>query len=99
VSEKPDTKDQAQERLRALCMRHDLERGGIFEHWKGGLYVITALSIAEDTLEPLVTYRSNGRGTESTRKISVFVEEMAWSAELKEYGHVEPVPRFRRIQR
>jgi hypothetical protein len=85
-----DTKDDAQAALRALCEEHGLERGHIFEHWKGGLYVITALSVAEDTLEPLVTYRSNSKGTESTRRLAVFVEELA-----RGEGRI---PRFRRIQ-
>jgi hypothetical protein len=94
-----DAKDRAQDDLGELCAQHGLERGRVYEHWKGGLYVITALSVAEDTLEPLVTYRSNTKGTESTRRLSVFVEELAWSAETKQHGHDGPVARFRRVQR
>jgi hypothetical protein len=97
VSDEHDAKDKAQARLDELCLQHGLERGCIFQHWKGGFYVITALSIAEDTLEPLVTYRSNSHGTESTRRLPVFVEELAWSSELERYGHSGPVPRFRRF--
>lgn len=50
--------------------------GEIYRHYKGGLYVIVARSIKEDTLEPLVTYRSNAKGTFWTRTLANFTEEV-----------------------
>lgn len=48
--------------------------GQVFRHYKGGLYVVTEVSIMEDSLEPLVTYRSNARGTSWTRTLANFTQ-------------------------
>lgn len=64
-----DEKDSAHEALR------DAPRPGtLYRHYKGGLYSIVACSIREDTLEPLVTYRSVERGTAWTRTLANFTE-------------------------
>ncbi len=57
--------------------------GQVYRHWKGGLYVVLALSVKEDTLEQMVTYRSLQRGN-------------TWARTLKDWSSlVAPdVPRF-----
>lgn len=49
-----EEKDRAQADLQAL----DLRPGDRFRHYKGGQYEIVNLAVKEDTLEPLVIYRS-----------------------------------------
>lgn len=45
----------------------------IYRHFKGRLYLVLSVSLAEDTLEPLVTYMSlNGDGKVWSRKQEVF---------------------------
>lgn len=31
---------------------------GIYRHYKGGIYLLVSVSLMEDTLDPVVTYRS-----------------------------------------
>jgi hypothetical protein len=73
-----------------LARRHNLPVvGGIYRHYKGGLYVVIAVSIQEETGEPLVTYRSNARGTFWTRTLQNFQEHV-------DFPDADSVPRFRR---
>ncbi len=44
--------------------------GQIYRHYKGGLYTIVAMAIMEDTLEPMVVYQSNLKGTISIRTLT-----------------------------
>jgi hypothetical protein len=48
--------------------------GEVYRHYKGGIYSIVCRSIKEDTLEPLVTYHSNAKGTNWTRTVENFTE-------------------------
>lgn len=63
-----DPKAEAQLRL----ARSGIRRGQVFRHYKGGIYSVVSTSIMEDTLVPLVTYKSNARETEWTRTLEVF---------------------------
>lgn len=69
-SNHPDPKTAAQLELQA---RDRPVVGGVYRHYKGGLYVVTERSVMEDTLVPLVTYRSNARGTSWTRTMENFL--------------------------
>ncbi len=66
--------------------------GEVYRHYKGGLYVVIARSIKEDTLEPLVTYRSNLKGTFWTRTVANFTERVPAGGSATG----GPGPRFRR---
>jgi len=84
-------KDEAQEKLAVVSSAiPGIQPGDIYSHYKGGLYVIVCLSIHESTLEPLVTYRSNARGTIWTRPLRNFTEI------ISNYGEREPIPRFQK---
>jgi hypothetical protein len=49
-------------------------RLGVYEHTKGGLYIVFAVSLKEDTLDPLVHYYSIDKKTRWTRDYENFVE-------------------------
>jgi hypothetical protein len=51
----------------------------VWRHYKGGIYVVVAVSLMEDSLEPLVTYRSNKHGTFWTRTMGNFLEHIETS--------------------
>jgi hypothetical protein len=76
--------------------RPTLEPGQIFQHYKGGLYVVVALSIKEDTLEPMITYRSNKKRTYWTRTIANFLEMIDVPVESSDL-EIRQQPRFRPI--
>jgi hypothetical protein len=67
--------------------------GEIYRHYKGDLYVIICRSIKEDTLEQLVTYRSNAKSTYWTRTVENFTETVSYAAD----NPSGPCPRFRRV--
>jgi hypothetical protein len=48
--------------------------GQVFRHYKGGIYTVVARAVKEDTLEPLVVYRSDERGTVWARTLADFTE-------------------------
>jgi hypothetical protein len=50
--------------------------GEVYRHWKGGIYSIVARAIREDTLEPVVIYRSNLKGTNWERTVANFMESV-----------------------
>jgi hypothetical protein len=64
-----DDKDEVQERLRATSLKL-----GVYRHYKGGLYVLFAESVREETLEPMVHYFSLEKKTRWTRSKSNFGE-------------------------
>lgn len=65
-----DPKDAAQVALAAS----DIRPGDVYRHYKGGLYVVVCLSVNEASLEPMVTYRSNAKGTIWTRTLKNFAD-------------------------
>ncbi len=67
-------KDNAQEELKKL----PIKAGDRFKHYKAeGIYEIVTLAVKEDTLEPLVVYRSLGHGdTVWVRTYENFTEEL-----------------------
>lgn len=85
-----DDKDLAQ----ALHMGGSPKPGEIYRHYKGGLYSIVARAIKEDTLEPLVIYRSNAKGSVWARTLANFTETIEASAEGR---LLESCPRFARV--
>lgn len=56
-----DSKDEAQSKLEELRAR--VPDGSQWQHYKGGKYVVLATCLKEDTLKPLVIYRSLRYGT------------------------------------
>jgi hypothetical protein len=67
-----DPKDEAQLKL---AVAHDIPcPGDVYRHYKGGLYAVVAVALAEDTLAPLVVYRSNAKGTTWARTLHNFRE-------------------------
>ena len=72
-----DPKDEAQRRL-AEC---GLAPGKIFRHYKGGFYTIVALAIKEDTLEPMIVYQSNAKGTIWARTLADWNERVNMDVE------------------
>lgn len=71
---------------------------GVYRHYKGGLYVVLAISLDEATGEPLVTYRSNQKGTYWTRTLRNFQEHVrvATGTDVGGSQIEREVPRFRR---
>lgn len=67
-----DAKDEAQEKLASIPFKP----GDRFTHYKGGEYEIVAVALAEDTLTPLVIYRSLEKGTIWARTFSNWSEEV-----------------------
>jgi hypothetical protein len=66
-----DEKDMAQAKLAARSFPM-----GRYQHYKGPFYWVFAVSIDEETLEPLVHYESLVHGTCWTRKMSNFCESV-----------------------
>jgi hypothetical protein len=66
-----DEKDKAQ--LELLNVLHTFEFG-TYVHYKGGKYMVTGLSVMEDTLDVLVHYCSLEKGTHWTRTYKNFTE-------------------------
>jgi hypothetical protein len=64
-------KNTAQEQLRAL--EHP-RAGDLYDHYRGGDYLVVAVSLKEDTLEPMVTYHSVKLGWNWTRTLANFTE-------------------------
>lgn len=84
-----------------LSRRRDLPRkGGIYEHYKGGLYVVTEIGLFETTGDIMVSYKSNRTGDVWVRTLSNFEEHVS-DEDLLTAGIISevPVPRFRRVDR
>ena len=72
------TKDTAQEKLKEILIKP----GDQFRHYKAeGTYEIVTLAVKEDTLEPLVVYRSLGHG--GTTWVRTYEN---WSEEIEVEG-------------
>jgi hypothetical protein len=67
--------------------------GQRYEHYKGGTYEVVAVSVDEETLEPLITYKSLKLGTFTTRTRENFLERV----KSEKSGCVVGRPRFMRI--
>lgn len=80
-------KDEAQQDLHR---RQNLPVvGGVYRHYKGGLYVVLAVGIDEETGTPTVAYRSNRRNTVWFRTVENFQGEVTTGA-----GHFYCASRF-----
>jgi hypothetical protein len=80
-------KDVAQEKLREL----PIKPGDRFRHYKAdGVYEVVTLAVKEDTLEPLVVYRSLGHG--GTIWVRTYEN---WSQEVDDAGTIKA--RFTRL--
>ena len=84
-----DAKDEAQAKLAATDFKL-----GVWRHYKGGLYVVFALSLDEETLQPLVHYFSLEKRTRWTRAMhnfkSVKIEEQPWWAYKPRFTYERP---------
>lgn len=68
-------KDKAQAELATLPLRP----GDTFTHYKvGGTYEIVTLAVKEDTLEPLVVYKSHEHNSVWVRTYQNFIEEVEY---------------------
>lgn len=65
-------KDWAQAKLKECGVKP----GQIYRHYKGGLYTVVAVSLKEDTMEPMVTYHSNVKESTWTRTLANFTETL-----------------------
>lgn len=79
-------KDKAQ----ALLATLPIQIGDIFTHYKGGEYEVIALALKEDTLEPMVIYKSPEH--DNTVWARVYAD---WNAEVEWEG--KKVKRFSKI--
>lgn len=71
-----ELKMQAQCALPEAIERWGLFPDAIFQHWKGGLYVILSVSVMQETWEILVTYKSNKYGTQWTHTLDDFTKQV-----------------------
>lgn len=51
---------------------------GVFDHFKGGVYLVERLARSADTGEPIVVYLSLHHGTWHTRRLSQWNEVVPW---------------------
>lgn len=66
-----DPKDEAQARLDAVA-----PKPGRYRHYKGGEYEVLLCAIKENTLEPMVIYRSLTHGTIWVRTVTEWNNEV-----------------------
>jgi hypothetical protein len=83
------SKDEAQR----ILSHSTLEPGQIFRHYKGGLYTVVCICVKEDTLEPMVIYRSNAKGTVWARTFADWSELIPTG---QEFPYCVLQPRFAR---
>ena len=76
-------KDRAQEAFRAL---EKTVRIGLYQHYKGGFYVVYGMSLDEATLEALVHYYSLKKKSRWTRTYANFSEEVGGIARFTYVG-------------
>jgi hypothetical protein len=65
-------------------------RLGVWEHHKGGLYIVFAVTLKEDTLDPMVSYYSIDKKTRWTRTYENFVE-LIGEGKRPRFSYVRPV--------
>jgi len=78
-----DDKQAAQLTLRHASLACPV---GVYEHYKGGQYIVFAHTVDEATLQALVHYFCCARGTRWTRTVANFMEP------------VDGTPRFRHVR-
>jgi hypothetical protein len=78
-------KNEARRRL----FESGIEADQTWRHYKGRLYTVVAAAIKEDTLEPMVVYRSKAEGTIWVRTLENWREPVGSSGSR--------VPRFIRM--
>ena len=61
----------------------------VWRHYKGGIYTVIATPLKEDTLERLVVYHSNQKGTTWARTLQDFRSKVVVDGGLR--------PRFERV--
>jgi hypothetical protein len=83
--------DSAKDVAQAELAMSGISGGQIYRHYKGGYYCVVAVSLKEDTLEPLVTYHSNLTDTDWTRTLQNFTE-------MVELPNGERIKRFTRVE-
>jgi len=79
-----DAKDEAQKWLASLDIRL-----GLYRHYKGGEYIVFAVTLTEDTLSPRVHYYSVEKGTRWTRTEADFFGQVA--GDQPRFTYVGPV--------
>ena len=85
-----DDKNEAQARLAATCESADVWPGHVYRHYKGGEYVVFAVTLDEDVLVPLVHYYSLEKRTRWTRMIVNFADVIGDQASHR-FERVRPV--------
>jgi hypothetical protein len=73
-----------------------IEAGQVWRHYKGGLYVVVAVALKEDTLEPLVVYRSNKKGTVWARTFGDWTDWVSYAPTGTD--EIQPARRFVRVR-
>jgi hypothetical protein len=81
----PDEKDAAQAKLARLGPRL-----GVYRHYKGPEYVLFALTLKEDTLEPMVHYYSLEKKTRWTRTYEDFTHDIEGNGLSRRFTYVRP---------
>jgi hypothetical protein len=86
-----DEKTEAQSKLAETCAAAGVRVGHVYQHYRGGLYVVFAVSLAEATLLPYVHYYSLERGTRWTRPLANFSAVMnVDTARVQRFERVRP---------
>ena len=88
---KDKKKDDAQVALHQCRVLRDQ----VYRHYKGGLYVVIIVAIHEETMEPMVVYRSNARGTAWVRTLANFTEKVATNVGTPDERQI---PRFTLVE-
>lgn len=73
------SEDKAKDEAQAALGKLPIKIGDYFTHYKGGEYEVVALAVKEDTLQPLVIYKSPQHGnTVWARAYSDWNSEVEW---------------------
>lgn len=62
--------------VKEILNKLPIQPGDLFVHYKGGHYEVITLAIQEDTLEPLVVYRSKKDDSVWVRTYKNFTEDI-----------------------
>jgi hypothetical protein len=91
TKDKGDPKNAAQVAL----LKCPVLRDQIYRHYKGGMYVVIIVALMEETMEPVVVYRSNKRGTSWVRTLANFLEKVKTNVGTPDEREV---PRFTLVE-
>lgn len=81
-----DKKDAAQASVQGL----PIKAGQLYRHFKGGEYEVLAVALKEDTLEPVVIYRSFLKGYIWARTLQNWNEEVETGGKrVKRFEEIE----------